>query len=302
MFVNRDLSHHLLDPYVPKAEETYNYLQASKLLLRSQLDCHDNRLPKKSFDLKTRATLPIRMDVRNYRDYLSYQLHRSHGLYESFEREFFDLCRSALLKYNFQVRIGDMDGIMIAYHNTAELFGFQYLTRAEMDEILYGNSVTGEAVFRMVLQVYEQVLLAISNQYRPEENVRLTFALSKDASKLTIFSESLSEDPSSSTNFSQFTLTAQNFINGFRTSDLTLDNSGMDDWRLECFLQQQKPNQAEFESVRRRVSEIKNRADADDSDTSRVSLPIMRNARRVYPSSQLPNPQGPEILAPWTIV
>jgi hypothetical protein len=26
-----------------------------------------------------------------------------------------------------QVRIGDMDGIFLAYHNTARMFGFQYL-------------------------------------------------------------------------------------------------------------------------------------------------------------------------------
>jgi hypothetical protein len=269
------------------------------LLLRSQLDCHDNRLPNKSFDLKTRATLPIRMDVRNYRDYLSYRLHRSFGLYESFEREFFDLCRSALLKYNFQVRIGDMDGIMIAFHNTAELFGFQYLTRAEMDEILYGNVVTGDAVFKMILQVYEQVLLAITSEYADNEPVRLTFALTKDASKLNIFSESVCEDSASSSNFSQYSLSVSNFINGFRHSDITLDSTGLDEWRLECNLQQQKPNLAEFESARKRVTVSKSQ---DGDDSSRVSLPIMRNARRVYPTSQLPRADGPEILAPWTIV
>ncbi len=272
------------------------------MLLRSQLDCHDNRLPNKSFDLKTRATLPIRMDVRNHQKYLSYRLHRQFGLYESFEREFFDLCRSALLKYNFQVRIGDMDGIMIAYHNTAELFGFQYLTRAEMDEILYGNVVTGDAVFKMILQVYEQVLLTIASEYAEDEAIRLTFALAKDASKLTIFSESVTEESSKSSspaNFTQYTLYVSNFINGFRHSDITLDPSGMDDWRLECSLQQQTPNLAEFGCARKRVTESKNQ---DGDDSSRVSLPIMRNARRVYPTHQLPRVDGPEILAPWTIV
>ena len=43
------------------------FKKANSFLLRSQLDCQDPRLPKKSFDLKTRATLPIRMDVANYR-------------------------------------------------------------------------------------------------------------------------------------------------------------------------------------------------------------------------------------------
>lgn len=264
------------------------------------MDCHDPRLPKKSFDLKTRATLPIRMDVHNYRDYLSYRLHRPFGLYESFEREFFDLCRSALLKYNFQVRIGDMDGIMIAYHNTAEIFGFHYLTRAEMDEILYGNVATGDSVFKMILKLYDQVLEAIVNLYRNDEPIKLTFALNKDATKLTIFSESEEETAALDKSFHQFTLSVANFINGFRSDDITLDASGRDDWRIDSTLQQVKPSVAEYESARKKVTEIRARVD-DGSDAGRVSVPIMRNARRIYPKS-FNTEEGPEILAPWTFL
>lgn len=46
--------------------DAYYYVKAGDFLLRSQLDCIDDRLPQKTFDLKTRATLPIRMDVHNY--------------------------------------------------------------------------------------------------------------------------------------------------------------------------------------------------------------------------------------------
>ena len=295
-----------LKPFVPKTQECYNYLHVSNFLLRSQLDCHDPRLPKKSFDLKTRATLPIRMDVSNYRNYLTYRLHRPFGLYESFEREFFDLCRSALLKYNFQVRIGDMDGIMIAYHNTAEIFGFQYLTLAEMDEILYGNGVTGDSVFKMILKLYDHVLESIVNLYKRDEAIKLTFSLNKDATKLTIFSESEDETSSTTTamlsnekNFNQFLLSVSNFINGFRTEDITLDPSGLDDWRLDSTLQQVKPNLAEYESARKKVTEVKSRIE-DGSDSGRVSVPIMRNARRINPMKF--TEEGPEILAPWTLL
>lgn len=41
---------------------------------------------------------------------------------------FYDMSRSAFLKYSMQVRIGDMDGIFVAYHNTARIFGFQYIS------------------------------------------------------------------------------------------------------------------------------------------------------------------------------
>ena len=43
-------------------------------------------------------------------------------------RRFYDMTRSAFLKYSMQVRIGNMDGIFVAYHNTARIFGFQYIS------------------------------------------------------------------------------------------------------------------------------------------------------------------------------
>lgn len=244
--------------------------------------------------------MPIRMDISNYRDYLTYKLHRPLGLYESFEREFFDLCRSALLKYNFQVRIGDMDGIMIAYHNTSEIFGFQYLSRAEMDEVLYGNVATGDAVFKVILKLYDHVLESIVDLYRSDEPIKLTFALNKDGSKLTVFAESEDEAVVNSGEkiFNQFVLTVSNFINGFRSEDITLDPSGLDDWRVDYTLQQVKPNIAEYESARKKLTAVKEPIDAD---SGRVSVPIMRNARRIYPKGYSAE-EGPEILAPWTIL
>ena len=73
---------------------------------------------------------------------------------ESFEREYYDLIRSAFLKYryenlnlsnqmnsnlfSFQVRIGNMDGVIVAYHNTARMFWLQYIPLQETDEALFG--------------------------------------------------------------------------------------------------------------------------------------------------------------------
>jgi len=59
-----------------------------------------------------------------------------------------------------------MDGIFVCYHNTAEIFGFQYLSREEMDECIYGNSVTGDAVFKIILQLYNNVGLYSQRQMR----------------------------------------------------------------------------------------------------------------------------------------
>jgi Mitochondrial protein Pet127 len=41
--------------------------QSKRFVMRSQLDCHDSRLPGTGvFDIKTRACLPIRLDLLNF--------------------------------------------------------------------------------------------------------------------------------------------------------------------------------------------------------------------------------------------
>ncbi|KAG5220919.1 mitochondrial protein Pet127-domain-containing protein [Salix suchowensis] len=61
------------------------------------------------------------MDVLNYEENSGYLIRTLQGPLESFEREYYDLIRSAFLKYSFQARIGNMDGVLVAYHNTARL-------------------------------------------------------------------------------------------------------------------------------------------------------------------------------------
>ena len=87
--------------------------------MRSQLDCQDNRLPGTGvFDIKTRACISLRMDILNYevppapyfmdelcanrwvtQENSGYLIRSQHGYLESFEREYYDLIRSAFLKY-----------------------------------------------------------------------------------------------------------------------------------------------------------------------------------------------------------
>ncbi len=87
--------------------------------MRSQLDAHDPRLPGTGmFDLKTRAVVTIRMDAQQYESTRGYEIRGRHGEWESFEREYYDMIRAAFLKYSLQVRMGRMDGIFVAFHNT----------------------------------------------------------------------------------------------------------------------------------------------------------------------------------------
>lgn len=137
-------------------------IQSRRLVMRSQLDCHDPRLPGTGvFDLKTRAALPVRMDIMNYKQHSTYLIRSLQGELESFEREYHDLIRSAFLKYDFQARIGNMDGILVAHHNTANIFGFRYIPLSEMDECLFGGKNRGEVVFEKCVLLLEEILTEV---------------------------------------------------------------------------------------------------------------------------------------------
>ncbi|KAF8508193.1 mitochondrial protein Pet127-domain-containing protein, partial [Hysterangium stoloniferum] len=144
-----------------KVREAYRYTKSSKFIMRSQLDCQDSRLPGSGvFDLKTRAVLPVRMDRLNIEESSGYLIRSITGFLESFEREYYDLVRSAFLKYNFQARIGGMDGIFVAYHNTVRIFGFQYIPVKEMEERLYGPGAPerGARIFEKCVGIMEALM------------------------------------------------------------------------------------------------------------------------------------------------
>lgn len=143
--------------------------------MRSQLDAQDPRLPGTGvFDLKTRAVVSIRMDHKQYEKGCGYQLRFDHGEWESYEREFYDMTRATLLKYSLQVRMGRMDGIFLAFHNIERIFGFQYLSRADMDKVLHGqdNTELGDQEFKLSLALLDEILVKATEQY-PETVSRL---------------------------------------------------------------------------------------------------------------------------------
>ena len=160
--------------------EAHAFMKTGSLLLRSQLDCEDLtvRSNKKVFDLKTRATLPIRLDVGNYKNYTDYKLTSKNGLFNSFEREFYDMGRAAFLKYSFQCRIGDMGGVMVAYHNTQEIFGFEYIPVESMDKVVYGDSDRADFVYRHALNMMEGLTNRVIEECRHETRDTDTIRLS----------------------------------------------------------------------------------------------------------------------------
>ena len=155
-------------------------------MMRSQLDCEDPRLPNKTFDLKTRAVVSVRMDRANYVESAGYHIERSHGRWFSFEREYHDMVRAAFLKYNFQVRIGHMDGIFVAYHNTDKIFGFQYVSLEEMDLRLFGSRAMGDKVFRLCVTLLERLLDTATAEF-PNESLSISLETRTGAEVMSMF-------------------------------------------------------------------------------------------------------------------
>ncbi|SLM35710.1 Mitochondrial protein Pet127 [Lasallia pustulata] len=177
--------------------ESYHYSTIGDFLMRSQLDAHDPRLPGSGmFDLKTRAVVSVRMDAKNYEEGVGYQIRTRQGDFESFEREYFDMIRAAFLKYSLQVRMGRMDGIFVAFHNTERIFGFQYISLPEMDTTLHGQYDTsiGDQEFKLSLELLNKVLDKATKRY-PEQSLRLHFETRDTQTPfMYIFAEPVTEE------------------------------------------------------------------------------------------------------------
>ncbi|KAL8943927.1 MAG: hypothetical protein Q9216_000739 [Gyalolechia sp. 2 TL-2023] len=179
------------------APEAYHYSTMGDFIMRSQLDAHDPRLPGTGmFDLKTRAVVSVRMEASNFEEGSGYQIKSRQGAWESFEREYFDMIRSAFLKYSLQVRMGRMDGIFVAFHNTDRIFGFQYISLSEMDSTLHGQWDTnlGDQEFKLSVAMLNDVLDKATKKY-PETSLRLHFETRKATTNfMYIFAEPVTEE------------------------------------------------------------------------------------------------------------
>ncbi|KAI1662938.1 Pet127-domain-containing protein [Daldinia decipiens] len=180
------------------AEEAFHYTKFLDFMMRSQLDAHDPRVPGSGmFDLKTRAVVSIRMDAKGFHKGLGYEIRDRFGQWESFEREYYDMIRSAFLKYSLQVRMGRMDGIFVAFHNTQRIFGFQYIPISEMDLALHGTSnvTLGDREYKLSLALLNDILDRVSKKF-PEQSLRLHVEtrMSANAPFMYIFAKPVSQE------------------------------------------------------------------------------------------------------------
>ncbi|KAI9808696.1 MAG: hypothetical protein M1825_003848 [Sarcosagium campestre] len=177
--------------------EAFHYCSMGDFLMRSQLDAHDPRLPGTGmFDLKTRAVVSIRMDVKGYEQGMDYEIMRQHGTFESYEREYYDMIRAAFLKYSLQVRMGRMDGIFVAFHNTKRIFGFQYISLNDMDAAIHGASNTriGDQEFKLSLELLNKTLDRATKEF-PKQSLRIHFETRESGTPfMYLFAEPVSDE------------------------------------------------------------------------------------------------------------
>jgi hypothetical protein len=184
-------------PNKATSPEAYHYSTCCDFVMRAQLDAHDPRLPGTGmFDLKTRAVVSIRMKAKKFERGLGYQIKTRFGDFESFEREYFDMLRSAFLKYSLQVRIGRMDGIFVAFHNIERVFGFQYVSLPELDQALHGqyDTTLGDAEFNLSLSLWNKILDKATEMF-PKKGLRFHFETRETQKPLMyIFAEPMTDE------------------------------------------------------------------------------------------------------------
>lgn len=172
-------------------EQYYHYTQASNTLLRAQIDCR-NAQTGQVFDVKTRAVAPIRYDLENYEAFKSHRLRFLNGRSDSYEREFYDMVRSVFLKYALQLRIGRMGGAFVAYHNTTEVLGMEYISLAEMESYVFGNTHWADVAFATSLRLFEEILGTVSQAMSPMgvgERVKVVLCTEWSQLKMTVFAQ-----------------------------------------------------------------------------------------------------------------
>lgn len=196
---------YIIDPQTgkPKKEASqeldyFKYSRMNSMLLRSQIDCKgiDENGEEIVFEIKTRACAPLRYDIKNYINYLGYEIIKKRGRHSSFEREYYDLIRGGFLRYIMQCKIGGMDGAFIAYHNTQKVFGFEYVKLQEMEERIFGCSEFSDQVFKASLMLIETILEHVIADVGedPDQVLKLGFYANESSNMVDVFVEVMEDD------------------------------------------------------------------------------------------------------------
>lgn len=157
----------------PPVDDDYHRFMVlnDKICLRSQIDCKTTMPDGKHvvFEIKSRALAPIRYDIFEWSKYLDYYIDPIYGELHSYEREYYDLIRGAMLKYFFQLKIGQMDGAFVGYHNSRENFGFEYVKMSTIEKLLFSSTFKADMVFMLSTRIMSHLLDKIIDAIKSEE-------------------------------------------------------------------------------------------------------------------------------------
>ena len=80
------------------------------------------------------------------------------------------MIRGAFLRYYFQLKIGRMRGAIVAYHNTEENFGFEYIKIEEMEKRIFTNGIYADLCFMICSKTLtfavDKILEDLKNQVK----------------------------------------------------------------------------------------------------------------------------------------
>ncbi|CDF39338.1 unnamed protein product [Chondrus crispus] len=220
-------------------EQFYNYSKISKFLLRAQIDCR-NENTGEVFDVKTRAVAPIRYDLQNYEAFSTHRLRFLRGKRDSYEREFYDMVRTVFLKYALQLRIGRMSGALVAYHNTSEILGLEYLPLKEINSYVFGSEKWGDIAFGTTMHLLQDVLEKITAevcQGDPNENLKVVMSTEWSRLHMYIFVQRVVDGEQDPFGPSVFLEMGENDTSPAENVTSKQKNlSGIGQWHMDSFL------------------------------------------------------------------
>ena len=177
------------------SSRSYRLRRFGDMFVRSQIDCESISENGEYFvfEIKTRALAPLRYDVKNISAYLDYKVDQRTGLHSSYEREYFDLIRSILIKYFFQLKIGRMDGAFIAYHNTREIFGYEYLKVDEIEKRLFSSPEFSDMILKICVYLLQDILDEVTSMFPDDPLIKVGLYANYKLDELMILVERFDE-------------------------------------------------------------------------------------------------------------
>ncbi len=167
---------HLTTPPNTQLPDAYLYTRKGKFLLRSQLDAQGLTAHGPTvFDLKTRAIHAIRHNTMFYLERRTEQLLFVSGALNSYEREYYDMLRSAMVKYFYQMKMGAMQGIFMAYHNTQYIHGFEYIDMPSVARALFWNEHMADLMYERSFLLWQHIIDALKLSHTHRSRIVLSF-------------------------------------------------------------------------------------------------------------------------------